>query len=89
MKTVARTTLIRKIKATKGKIFSVRFVKKDGCVRDMNCRLGVKKHLTGTGRSKGHLPHLINVYDLQVQGYRYVNKNTIQSAVIGGTAYIL
>ena len=30
---------------TDGKIFSVSFTKKDGSHREMNARLGVKKHL--------------------------------------------
>ena len=49
-----------------GKIFSVTFTKKDGSSRAMNCRTGVKKHLTGgmlkyDPISRGLLP----VYDLK------------------------
>ena len=33
------------INASKGKFFSVAFTKKNGELREMNCRKGVKKHL--------------------------------------------
>jgi hypothetical protein len=82
---IARETLIKKIRDTKGKFFSVRFVKKNGEVRDMNCRLGVTKYLQGKGRS--HPKSLINTYDVQVEGYRYINCKTIQQATIKGVTY--
>ena len=83
---IARSTMIRKIKDTKGQIFSVQFVKKDGQTRDMNCRLGVSKYVKGTGTSLP-LPKYVRVFDLQVHGYRLVNKETIKRAVISGTTY--
>lgn len=33
-----------------GTIFSVKFIKKDGSLRTMTCRLGVKKHLNPSSR---------------------------------------
>ena len=86
-KTIQRDTMVRRIRATKGQIFSVKFVKKDGSTRDMNCRLGVRKYIKGTGRPFRALPQYIGVFDMQVQDYRLVNKRTIKSAVISGTAY--
>ena len=35
------------LQTTKGKFFTVEFVKKDGTLRKMNCRLGVAKDLKG------------------------------------------
>jgi len=64
-----------------GRIFGVWFVKRTtGETRHMVCRTGVKKHLKGGGRSydpkaKG----LLNVYDVQKQGYRSIPiENVIQ-----------
>ena len=88
--------IIQLIKDTKGAFFTVKFIKKDGTERVMNCRLGVKKYLKG-----GELPYdpvakgLIPVWDLIAakkqdgsEGYRTISINTISSAKIGGKEYI-
>ena len=71
-----------------GNIFSVQFIKKDGTLRDMVCRLGVKKHLKGgelkfDAKSMGYLP----VFDMQKQQYRMININTLIKAKINGVNY--
>lgn len=71
-----------------GNIFSVQFVKKDGTLREMVCRLGVKKHLKGgtlnyDAKSRGLLP----VFDMQKQAYRMINTKTLISAKINGVNY--
>jgi hypothetical protein len=76
------------IKATKGKFFTVTFIKKDGTTRVMNCRLGVKAYLKG-----GELPYdpepkgLIPVYDMGKQEYRIINTNTITNIKIGNKEF--
>ena len=88
--------IIQLIKDTKGAFFTVKFIKKDGTERVMNCRLGVKKYLKG-----GELPYdpvakgLIPVWDPIAakkqdgsEGYRTISINTISSAKIGGKEYI-
>lgn len=60
-----------------GKIFTVKFLKKDGSERVMNCRLGVVKHLKGG--EKTLTPNYICVYDMQAQGYRSINPDTVIS----------
>jgi hypothetical protein len=76
------------IKTTKGKFFTVTFIKKDGSLRIMNARLGVKAYLKG-----GELPYnpedkgLIPVFDVKVGGYRMVNVNTIIKLKIGDREY--
>lgn len=85
MKTT-RTNIAKKIKGTAGRIFSVKFEKADGTIRDMNCRTGVHKNLKG-GAKKSHPSHLISVYDIKNSGYRYVNVGTIKEAKIDGKAY--
>jgi len=76
------------IKDTKGKFFTVTFIKKDGTTRIMNARLGVKAYLKG-----GELPYdpeakgLIPVYDVKTGDYRMVNINTITDLKIGNNIY--
>lgn len=70
-------------------IFRVRFVKRTtGEVRDMVCRLGVRKGLSGAGQkydpvSKG----LLTVYDVQREGWRAIPLENIISVQIRGTVY--
>ena len=73
---------------TKNQIFSVVFIKKDGTVREMVCRLGVKKHLKGgelgyDARALNCLP----VFDMQKQEYRMINFNTLLKIKISGVEY--
>ena len=79
------------IKATKGKFFTVTFVKKDGTTRVMNARLGVKAYLKG-----GELPYdpaskgtygLIPVFDIPKKAYRMINVDTITKIKIGNNEY--
>ena len=76
------------INASKGKFFSVAFTKKNGELREMNCRKGVKKHLKGgelafDPNSKG----LVVVFDAQKKAYRMININTLQSVTIDKATY--
>lgn len=69
--------------------FGVTFVKKDDTVREMNCRRGVKKHLKG-GELK-YSPrerNLLSVYDVQAEGYRMVNVETLLEIRHEGTRYL-
>lgn len=76
------------IKDTKGKFFTVTFIKKDGTTRVMNARLGVKAYLKG-----GELPYdpeekgLIPVYDVKTKDYRMINVNTITALKVGNNSY--
>jgi hypothetical protein len=86
------TDIIQLIKDTKGAFFTVKFIKKDGTERVMNCRLGVKKYLHGGELpydpvAKGLLPVWDPVAAKTSDGYRIINTNTILSAKIGGKEY--
>lgn len=76
------------IKGTKGKFFTVTFIKKDGTTRVMNARLGVRAYLKG-----GELPYdpeekgLIPVFDVQIKRYRMVNTQTIIEIKLGNIIY--
>ena len=71
------------LQATKGRFFTVVFIKKDGTTRSMNCRLGVTKNLKG-GLSTLNPGQYLTVYDVQAEGYRAVNLSTIVSVSCGG-----
>lgn len=60
------------------KIFTVTFVKKDGSVRVMNARRGVKKGVKGVGMSYDpYSKNLIPVFDMQKEAFRMINAETI------------
>lgn len=94
MQFVSRAEIVAKIKATKSKIFTVTFLKRDSTeIRVMNCRLGVKKFVKGTGRTVDPKHKLITVYDLQVaktdpeRAYRSISEEGILTATIDGEEY--
>ena len=73
-----------------GKIFTVEFIKKDGTLRKMNARLGVKKHLKGgTLAFDPSERNLLPVFDMQKEGYRMINSSTILNIKIGGKEIVL
>jgi len=60
------------------KIFTVTFVKKDGSIRVMNARRGVKKGVKGVGMSYNPTEKdLIVVFDMQKEAFRMINAKTI------------
>ncbi len=71
------------IEQTKGKFFTVKFVKKDATVRTMTCRLGVKKYLHG-GHTKVDQNDFLTVYDIAARGYRNINLSTVQEVHFKG-----
>ena len=71
-----------------GKIFTATFIKKDGNLRTMNCRRGVKKGVKGIGLS--YVPsekQIAVVFDLQKNAFRSINFNTIKELAIKGKIY--
>ena len=71
------------IRASNGQFFTVVFTKKDGTVRTLNGRIGVRKNLKNTGTVRASDDY-ITVYDVHAGGYRSVNKNTIRSITAMG-----
>lgn len=73
---------------TQGRIFTVKFFKKNGTLRTMTARRNVKKHLRG-----GDLPYdpvkklLLPVFDMSIREYRMVNLRGLQSFSIGGETF--
>lgn len=62
----------------KDRIFTVEFIKKNGELRTITCRLGVTKYLKGgkMNHDPKALNHLI-VFDMKIKEYRTINVNTI------------
>jgi hypothetical protein len=62
----------------KGNFFRACFIKKDGTIREMTARFGVKKHLKG-----GELTYnpsdfnYIVVFDVEKEAYRTINMNQL------------
>lgn len=75
------------VAASNGKMVSVTFIKKDGSMRAMVCRLGVTKGLKG-GESTLDSGQYLTVYDVQKQGYRAINKTTIVSVKAQGEQFV-
>lgn len=68
---------------SKGRFLSVEFIKKDGSIRKIHGRLGVKKYLAG-GSCKLDKNKFIIFYDLHAKGYRAINKASILSVKTTG-----
>lgn len=67
------------IKIVGNKFFTVSFIKKDGTLRKMNARLGVKSYLKNGNKSyNAEKFNYIVVFDIKKKEYRTVNLSTIK-----------
>jgi hypothetical protein len=90
-KVVSLNQAVEIINSQNGKIFSVIFEKRTtGVDRLMVCRKGVKKHLNG-GELKYNPSNrnLINVFDLQSNGYRSISVEGIKKIKASGKEYVV
>ena len=71
------------IEQSKGRFFTVVFLKKDGSRRVMTARLGVTKHLKGGVCTVDREKYLI-AYEMGQEGYRSINRSTILSITLDG-----
>ncbi len=80
--------VVKIINSSKGKFFSAIFIKKDGTLRTMNCRLGVKKYLKGGElRFSPSKKGLVVVFDTDKKEYRMININTTRNLKVNGVSY--
>jgi hypothetical protein len=85
---INRTQALGLIKTFKGQYFGVTFVKKNGDVRQMNARLGVKKGVTGEGmKYDPAAKQLITAFDQQKKDFRMINLKTLSKLTIAGSTY--
>lgn len=76
------------IKSTNGAFFSVSFLKADGTLRDMTCRLGVSKGVKGVGMAYDPKEHdLLTVFDVQKNDYRMIRLETLKRVTVDGRSY--
>lgn len=79
---------IKLIKQTNGSIFSVDFVKNDGTVRAITCRLGVVKGIKGVGQAFEPSEYdLLTVFDMSKQDYRMIRLNTLKRVTVDGQTF--
>jgi hypothetical protein len=90
MKTIVKGYSKEKVlnEISDGQICTITFVKKNGDVRVMNGRVGVKKGVKGVGHKfnpadKG----LLQFFDIQIQQHRFVNINTLLSVKANGILF--
>ena len=88
MKKINRRDILNLLIENKTSIFSVVFLKKDGTLRRMTCRFGVKSHLKG-GRLSYDPKERNNliVFDMQKEGYRTINLDTLMNVNMKGVEY--
>jgi hypothetical protein len=74
---------------TQGRIFSVTFEKKDGSLRQMVCRKGVRVGVKGTGAGwgAGALKPLRTVFDMKKAAFRTIPTDRVVSVKVRGVLY--
>ena len=88
MKTINKRDILPLLEKNKSNIFSVVFLKKDGTLRKMLCRFGVKKHLKGGKLKFNPIERsLLVVFDMQKEAYRMINLETISNINMKGVEY--
>jgi len=83
---VTNAEAVNEIRKSRG-FMGVKFVKKDGSIRTLNCRLGVKKHLRGGKDTTHHIPKYITVWSRHDREYRKINANTILAVTTRGNRF--
>lgn len=87
---ISKVVAVEMINKSKGKIFTAKFIKKNGKVRTMNCRIGVSKGVNGKGMAYNpSLKGLKPVFDMQSKEWRSINLETISELNIGKQKYIV
>ena len=85
---INRTQALGLIKTFKGQYFGVTFVKKNGEIRQMNARLGVKKGVTGEGmKYDPATKQLLTAFDQKKNDFRMINLKTLSKLTIAGSTY--
>jgi len=84
---VSRFKVLKIINDTNGKIFAVKFTKKNGDIRVMLARLGVQKDLKGGNNGASEKNGLITVWDMVAKGYRMINLETLITLNASGERY--
>ena len=88
MKTINRIQASVMIEQSKGRFFSVDFIKKNGEHRHMLARKGVKKHVSGKGSKYSPIEKMLScVFDVKKDSYRMINLHTIKMLAMEGETF--
>lgn len=90
METITRNKAIELVNSSKGKFFTITFVKKDKSQRRMTARIGVKKGVNGQGMKYNPSDYgMKSVYDMGVLDWRMINFKTATKLNINKRAYVI
>ncbi len=90
METITRQQAIELINESKGKFFTISFIKKDKTERRMTTRIGVKKGVNGQGLKYNPSDYgLKPSYDFGVNDWRMINFKTTTKLNINKKKYIV
>lgn len=85
---VNRFKVVSLLNDCEGKFVSIVFTKKDGTIRKLTGRLGVRSYLKGgENRTVRDDNSYLTVFDVQKLAYRTVNLETVHSIRAKGTLY--
>lgn len=87
-KTISVTEAIKLINGSKGRFFTVSFIKRgDNSLRTMNCRIGVQKGVKGTRKGRNRNTGLITVFDMTNHEFRNINISGLRNIKVSGKEY--
>lgn len=90
MERLSRTKLESMIRSAGYQFISVKFTKKNGDVRLMHGRLGVKKYLQGgTNKVVKDTNSYMVLWDKQASGYRTINLDTVTELKMNHHQYLV
>ena len=85
---IDKAKVLDEINENKGKFFSCEFTKKDGSIRKMHGRTGVKKCLKGgVNKVQKKSNSLLTVWDRREEDYRTLNISSMSKLTIRGISY--
>jgi len=84
---VERSRVKSLINESAGTEFEVNFIKKDGTSRKMIAKTGVTEFLKGGTYTGAKYANLVPVYDVDAEGYRSVNTDTVTELTVNGVKY--
>ena len=90
METITRNKAIELVNSSKGKFFTITFIKKDKSERRMTARTGVKKGVNGVGMKYNPSDYgMKSVYDMAKLEWRMINFKTAKRLKINKKDYVI
>lgn len=90
METITRQQAVELVNSSKGRFFTITFVKKDNTERRMTARTGVKKGVNGQGMKYNPSDYgMKSVYDMSKLDWRMINFKTATRLKINKKDYVI